>query len=166
MAAHWVTAARSGGADARRGFLHVNFNCSSTSSPSRRVLIAARGRVTCATRSPTSLERRGIDMLRTLGVLAIGTAALLAGPQLTGAADLGKDHNSPVVERARDSTAERSHDGCHRIWMCSVDGCDWRRFCPRICPSRYSCFPLYGAYGPYGGTSYWGAYTYSGWGYR
>jgi len=27
-------------------------------------------------------------------------------------------------------------------------------------------FPLYGAYGPFGGTAYWGAYTLSGWGYR
>jgi hypothetical protein len=27
------------------------------------------------------------------------------------------------------------------------------------CPDRYSCFSLYGAYGPYGGPAYWGAYT-------
>jgi hypothetical protein len=35
-----------------------------------------------------------------------------------------------------------------------------------VCPDRYSCFPLYGAYGPFGGTAYWGAYTLTGWGYR
>ena len=29
------------------------------------------------------------------------------------------------------------------------------------CPDGYSCYPLYGAYGPYGGKAYWGAYT--GW---
>lgn len=29
------------------------------------------------------------------------------------------------------------------------------------CPDGYSCYPLYGAYGPYGGQSYWAAYT--GW---
>jgi hypothetical protein len=29
------------------------------------------------------------------------------------------------------------------------------------CPDRYSCMALYGAYGPYGGPGYWGAYT--GW---
>jgi hypothetical protein len=29
------------------------------------------------------------------------------------------------------------------------------------CPDGYSCYPLYGAYGPYGGPAYWGAYT--GW---
>jgi hypothetical protein len=30
----------------------------------------------------------------------------------------------------------------------------------RRCPDRVSCFPLYGAYGPYGGTAYWGTYSY------
>lgn len=34
------------------------------------------------------------------------------------------------------------------------------------CTASYYCYPLYGAYGPYGGTSYWGAYTEAGWGYR
>jgi hypothetical protein len=29
------------------------------------------------------------------------------------------------------------------------------------CPDGYSCYPLYGAYGPYGGQAYWAAYT--GW---
>lgn len=38
--------------------------------------------------------------------------------------------------------------------------------CRIVCTDRYSCAPLYGAYGPYGGTGYWGAYTLSGWGYR
>ena len=35
--------------------------------------------------------------------------------------------------------------------------------CRRItygCPDRVSCYPLYGAYGPYGGAAYWGAYSY------
>ena len=36
---------------------------------------------------------------------------------------------------------------------------------PVNCPSG-TCYSLYGAYGPYGGTVYWGRYTYSGWGYR
>jgi hypothetical protein len=34
------------------------------------------------------------------------------------------------------------------------------------CTTSYYCYPLYGAYGPYGGTSYWGAFTEGGWGYR
>ena len=38
---------------------------------------------------------------------------------------------------------------------------------PRVvCPGGYSCAPLYGAYGPYGGVDYWGAYTLAGWGPR
>lgn len=40
------------------------------------------------------------------------------------------------------------------------------RNCRAICPDGYSCSPLYGAYGPYGGTAYWGGFTYTGWGYR
>lgn len=31
------------------------------------------------------------------------------------------------------------------------------------CPDPYSCSPLYGAYGPYGGAAYATRYTYSGW---
>jgi hypothetical protein len=110
----------------------------------------------------------GIGMHRTLVVLAFGTTILSTGPAATIAADFGRGHGPPVVERAPGPTAleERTYDGCRRVWKCSAGGCDWRRFCPRICPDGYSCFPLYGAYGPYGGMSYWGAYTYSGWGYR
>ena len=37
--------------------------------------------------------------------------------------------------------------------------------CRPFCPDGYSCYPLYGAYGPYGGIAYWDAYT-AGWGYR
>ena len=30
------------------------------------------------------------------------------------------------------------------------------------CPDPYSCAPLYGAYGPYGGAAYMTRYTYEG----
>jgi hypothetical protein len=36
--------------------------------------------------------------------------------------------------------------------------------CRSPCPDRYSCSPLYGAYGPWGGEHYWAAYSYT-WGY-
>jgi hypothetical protein len=36
--------------------------------------------------------------------------------------------------------------------------------CRVVCPDGYTCHPLYGAYGPYGGVGYWGAYTFTGWG--
>jgi hypothetical protein len=45
-----------------------------------------------------------------------------------------------------------------------ADGCGWR--CRAGCPDRYSCYPLYGAYGPYGGPAYWARYSIGGWGYR
>jgi len=35
---------------------------------------------------------------------------------------------------------------------------NWHRYAR--CPDRLSCYPLYGAYGPYGGAAYWGAYGY------
>jgi hypothetical protein len=54
---------------------------------------------------------------------------------------------------------------CHRAWRCSPQGCGWRRICGSPCPDGYSCFSLYGAYGPYGGAAYWSAYTSSGWTY-
>src|SRR3954447_26332362 len=46
------------------------------------------------------------------------------------------------------------------------------RHCPPRCPDRYSCAPLYGAYGPWRGERYWASYSYTlgppytwGWGY-
>jgi hypothetical protein len=41
------------------------------------------------------------------------------------------------------------------------DHCGFPIACP---PGAY--YSLYGAYGPFGGTSYWGRYTYAGWRYR
>jgi hypothetical protein len=55
---------------------------------------------------------------------------------------------------------------CKQVWYCSALTCELRRACRVRCPDRYSCSSLYGAYGPYGGARYWGAYTAAGWGYR
>jgi hypothetical protein len=54
---------------------------------------------------------------------------------------------------------------CQDLWRCGPRGCNWYHVCTRPCPDGYSCSPLYGAYGPYGGVKYWGAYTDSGWSY-
>jgi hypothetical protein len=56
------------------------------------------------------------------------------------------------------------HSRCAKQWYCGPGGCGWRRHCPIGCPDAYSCYPLYGAYGPYGGVRYWAAFTRSGWG--
>jgi hypothetical protein len=55
---------------------------------------------------------------------------------------------------------------CLRQWICGPEGCGWQRSCHARCPDRFSCRSLYGAYGPYGGTAYWGKYTSTGWGPR
>ena len=34
---------------------------------------------------------------------------------------------------------------------------------PVGCPTRYYCYSLNGAYGPYGGHAYWTRFTYGGW---
>jgi hypothetical protein len=44
---------------------------------------------------------------------------------------------------------------------CGPDGCRWHHRLTYGCPDALSCYPLYGAYGPYGGAAYWGAYSYS-----
>jgi hypothetical protein len=57
---------------------------------------------------------------------------------------------------AADESALRRHGGkaVHRVNH--VDHL-YRR---RGCPDAWSCFSLYGAYGPYGGAAYWNRYTY------
>ena len=52
---------------------------------------------------------------------------------------------------------------CTPAWRCGPLGCRWYRDCYRGCPDGLSCYPLYGAYGPYGGTAYWGAYSENAW---
>jgi hypothetical protein len=42
---------------------------------------------------------------------------------------------------------------------CGPSGCGWHHLTYR-CPDRLSCYPLYGAYGPYGGAAYWDVYSY------
>ncbi len=52
---------------------------------------------------------------------------------------------------------------CQDLQRCGPAGCAVYHVCTRPCPDGYSCSPLYGAYGPYGGVAYWGGYTDSGW---
>jgi hypothetical protein len=53
----------------------------------------------------------------------------------------------------------RVHPHAHKC--ARLDHCGF----PVVCPSG-TCSSLYGAYGPYGGTVYWGRFTYSGWPYH
>jgi hypothetical protein len=89
-----------------------------------------------------SNERR-IMQLRVLAICLAAASASFASTNLGFAAD------APILNKTaavRVSTHCR-HDRCHSP-----------------CPGRYSCSPLYGAYGPWGGEQYWAAYSYA-WGY-
>jgi len=73
------------------------------------------------------------------------------------------DADMPGPGQTRIATARPD---CQEVWRCEPAGCNWHRVCTRPCPDGLSCYPLYGAYGPYGGIAYWGSYTDGGWGYR
>jgi hypothetical protein len=60
---------------------------------------------------------------------------------------------------AADESVEPIVARCHQVQRCGPAGCEWRRVCWRGCPDGVSCFPLYGAYGPWGGRAYWGAFS-------
>jgi hypothetical protein len=91
-----------------------------------------------------------------LGAAAVAIVASAGSP--VGAADLG-----PNLALQRSEVPPRFR-GCQQLRMCDAFGaCTSRQVCGPVCPDGYSCSPLYGAYGPYGGVSYWGGYTNLGW---
>ena len=89
--------------------------------------------------------------MKTLAI-ALGMVGLLLGGMAAQAAELG-------ISRAP-RRAEHVSSNCQRLQHCEGDVCQWKQVCWRGCPDRYSCAPLYGAYGPYGGRDYWAAYSY------
>ena len=74
-----------------------------------------------------------------LAVIAISSVSLVGGKAQAADVSVGKRY----VTRSD----------------CGPRGCEWRRRLNR-CPDRLSCYPLYGAYGPYGGVAYWSEYSY------
>lgn len=98
-------------------------------------------------------------MSKTLSMAFAAAAVAFAGAMTTidaKAADTG-------ISAGRRIAASNRY--CQDLWRCGPNGCNWYHVCTRPCPDGYSCTPLYGAYGPYGGASYWGGYTDSGWAY-
>ena len=85
--------------------------------------------------------------------LAIGILAIFCGLGSALAADMG---GSVPSYRSVESVGAN----CQRIQTCQGEICRWKKVCWRGCSDRYSCTPLYGAYGPWGGSSYWAAYSY------
>lgn len=65
----------------------------------------------------------------------------------------------------RDRVAE-ALPHCDGTQPCRPVSCGPGYRCKPLCPDGYSCYPLYGGYGPYGGSAYWDAYTGGGWEYR
>lgn len=93
--------------------------------------------------------------------LGVAAALLVSAGTLTSFDAIAADAQVPRQDRGR---IVASNPNCQDLWRCSRLGCKWHRVCSRPCPDGYSCYPLYGAYGPYGGVAYWGGYTDSGWG--
>ena len=89
-------------------------------------------------------------------------AALISATLVTVACFMASAAYAEQSSRVRMS----AHQVCTEIYTCGERGCDWRRVCKGACSDRYSCIPLYGAYGPYGGAGYWSSYTLGGWFYR
>ena len=83
-------------------------------------------------------------------LLVVATVALSTG---TKAAEVAVPHTRIVKASP-----------CVGPGPCSPE-CLQRHHCRPFCPDGYSCYPLYGGYGPYGGIAYWDAYTGDGWGY-
>ena len=96
----------------------------------------------------------GILMVHRLAAIIAGLLTLTVIPYSAIGADLLGPHN-----RSAGSL------NCRSVWRCGPNGCGWHRNCWHGCPDGISCFPLYGAYGPYGGSAYWGAYSYNVWDY-
>ena len=78
---------------------------------------------------PTEL---GDNVKKSIFAIALTAPFVASIPAVSLAADAGLS----VVQRARH----------YRV----VEECGWRH-CRTRCPDRYSCAPLYGAYGPWGG---------------
>jgi hypothetical protein len=106
-----------------------------------------------------SIEAGENGMRNLIIALAIIAAAAFFGSDRSGAMTLAAPAGlDPAIEATQ--SLESVLYLCHRVRQCGPAGCEWRRVCPRGCPDSVSCFPLYGAYGPWGGRAYWGAYSY------
>jgi hypothetical protein len=83
-----------------------------------------------------------------IGLLALGGSWT---PSFAADADIGVAPRQP----------RHYASSCPRVWTCRDGACDWQHVCrPVACPDGYGCYPLYGAYGPYGGTAFWSSFSY------
>jgi hypothetical protein len=101
--------------------------------------------------------------VRKIGLAAAVPFATVISIQIAIGAEATPSNGAGI---AQPRVSVRTGSGCRLEWLCGPIGCGWYHVCRSRCPDRYSCFSLYGAYQPYGGAGYWGAYTFSGWTYR
>ena len=104
-------------------------------------------------------------MTRIGPAVGVTFAMLIAGTTTISGAEINPIFTTKTVPAVR-HVETQDLSTCRAARKCNRYGCDWYKICPRRCPDRYSCSPLYGAYGPYGGVGYWAAYTVSAWGAR
>lgn len=99
-------------------------------------------------------------------ILTIALASVALGFQAAGSANAADREIAYRKAPAGRTVVVESQ--CPQYYVCGPAGsnCGYKHFCRVGCPDGYSCSPLYGAYGPYGGTAYWGGYTSVGWGPR
>jgi len=92
-----------------------------------------------------------------IALAIISATAFCASDQSTAMMPAVPGGLNPAIEAVQsvDTVLYR----CHRIQYCGPAGCEWRRVCPQGCPDGVSCYPLYGAYGPWGGKAYWSSYS-------
>jgi hypothetical protein len=88
------------------------------------------------------------------GFLVVMVAVTLSSSDWVGSA--ARADEAPAVRH------KRVRQACSGPYCGPYAPCGVR--CRVVCPDGYSCHPLYGAYGPYGGVGYWGAYSFTGWG--
>jgi len=93
--------------------------------------------------------------MRMIGLLMM--AAGLLGPL--------QAYSAEVLKAPRLATRPAELLRCHGPRLCDATGCFVSPACEvrPVCPPGNPCYSLYGAYGPYGGTNFWGAYTAAGW---
>jgi hypothetical protein len=86
---------------------------------------------------------------------SVAALALLGAGSLAQAADMAAPAGPPTRVQPVDIAPTQPAAGPYQ--PCTAK-------CRVVCPDGYSCAPLYGAYGPYGGEAYWGGFTFTGWG--
>jgi hypothetical protein len=91
-------------------------------------------------------------------IFAVAVGFLTLAPLITPAAPLitpAAAADQAVIRHSQVALA------CPRVWTCVGDQCGWRHSCELApCPDGYGCYPLYGAYGPWGGLAYGSSFSF------